>query len=257
MCGCRGVAAAFVAAALGCLCTVRGWAGVPDSPSALPPLSPAVPPSALLFTGTDLWRDGQFLYGGLLWGPAGLDIDGFTLKVLAFGGRYDYPTGGLGQTIIGTMASAAALPGWRFSRDNATVTLFAGAAVQDYRTTPYDPGARLRGSYAGGETAADIWIAPDTASMLAVSGSLTSIGPTGTLRAALGWRWSGLFFVGPEFAGYGCDNYGQFRIGAHITALRLPAPRLDGLEWSAASGFAHDSYGRSGPYLRLGVSSRY
>ncbi len=35
-------------------------------------------PSFLLFGGTDLWRYGQFLYGGALWSPAGLDRDGFT-----------------------------------------------------------------------------------------------------------------------------------------------------------------------------------
>jgi hypothetical protein len=34
--------------------------------------------SLLLFAGTDVWRDGAFLHGGLLWSPAGLDVDGFT-----------------------------------------------------------------------------------------------------------------------------------------------------------------------------------
>lgn len=35
-------------------------------------------PPLLLFAGTDLWRDGHFLYGGLLWSPGGVDRDGFT-----------------------------------------------------------------------------------------------------------------------------------------------------------------------------------
>jgi hypothetical protein len=34
--------------------------------------------SFLLFGGTDLWRYGQFLYGGTLWSPGGLNSDGFT-----------------------------------------------------------------------------------------------------------------------------------------------------------------------------------
>jgi hypothetical protein len=34
--------------------------------------------SVLLFAGTDLWRDGAFLHGGVLWSPGGLDSDGFT-----------------------------------------------------------------------------------------------------------------------------------------------------------------------------------
>ena len=32
----------------------------------------------LLFSGVDLWRDGQFLHRGLLWSPHGLDREGFT-----------------------------------------------------------------------------------------------------------------------------------------------------------------------------------
>src|SRR5438270_11372472 len=38
----------------------------------------------LLFGGLDLWRNGGFLHGGVLWSPAGLG-QGFTLKLL-FGG---------------------------------------------------------------------------------------------------------------------------------------------------------------------------
>jgi len=33
--------------------------------------------------------------------------------------------------------------------------------------------------------------------------------------------------------------------------------RIDALEWSAAGGWAADSFGRSGLYLRLGVNARY
>jgi len=35
-------------------------------------------PSFLLFAGTDLWRDGAFVDGGLLWSPAGLNTGGLT-----------------------------------------------------------------------------------------------------------------------------------------------------------------------------------
>ena len=75
-------------------------------------------PSYLLFGGTDLWRDGAFLYGGMLWSPGGLDDNGrrapgFTFKLLMSGGDYTYPSGTLGTEVNGAMASAAALPGWR------------------------------------------------------------------------------------------------------------------------------------------------
>jgi hypothetical protein len=34
--------------------------------------------SFLLFAGSDLWRDGEFLNSGTLWSPKGLNSGGFT-----------------------------------------------------------------------------------------------------------------------------------------------------------------------------------
>ena len=102
-------------------------------------------PSFLFFAGTDLWRDDLFLYGGLLWSPAGLDVDGFTFKLLTNNGGYTYPSGGLHTQVDGTMLSAAAMPGRRVSGNGLFVSVFVGPAVQDYQLRPYDPGSRLRG----------------------------------------------------------------------------------------------------------------
>jgi len=45
-----------------------------------------------------------------------------------------------------TLVSAAALPGWRTTRDGFTIDLYAGPVVQDYRLTPYDtPAAACAG----------------------------------------------------------------------------------------------------------------
>lgn len=79
-----------------------------------------------------------------------------TLKILLNGGLYTYPSGGLHTDIEGTLVSAAALPGWRTTRDGFTVDLYAGPVVQDYRLTPYDPGSRLRGFYGGAQVAGDV-----------------------------------------------------------------------------------------------------
>ncbi len=66
--GLRVVGAMAVAVASMLLCAVVGRAetAAPNNPS------------FLLFGGTDLWRYGDFLYGGTLWSPAGLNADGFT-----------------------------------------------------------------------------------------------------------------------------------------------------------------------------------
>lgn len=209
-------------------------------------------PSFLLFSGTDLWHYGGFLYGGLLWSPAGLDADGFTLKMLLDGGKYSYVSGGLQETIDGTKLSAAALPGWRFTRDGLTVSVFTGPVVQDYRLTPADPGSRLHGLYVGAEFATDIWYQPNALTMAALSGAFSSIGPTGYVRAAIGFRLFAPAFVGPELEELWCADYQEIELGAHVTALRINA-----VEWSMGSGWAMTSDQRSGPYLRLGVDARY
>jgi len=238
----RVVGAMAVAVASMILCAVPGRAdgGAPGIPT------------VLLFGGTDLWRYGDFLYGGALWAPEGLDDNGFTLKLLVNGGRYSYISGDLNTDVHGTTASGAALPGWRFVGNGFTVSVFAGPVVQEYRLSPYDPGSRLHGLYVGGQFAADVWYQPAATIMAAVNGAVASIGPTGYLRAALGYRVVDALFVGPEAAALWCDNFQQLQAGAHVTAFRLGIT-----EWSAGTGFAFDSDKRSGPYLRIGVSAKF
>ena len=77
---------------------------------------------------------------------------GFTLKTLLSGGAYTYTSGALNTDIKGTTASAAVLPGWRFAGNGFVVSVFAGPVVQDYQLSPYDPGSRLHGFYAGGDS---------------------------------------------------------------------------------------------------------
>lgn len=238
----RSVVVAMVAAAAVEMCVVgdRAMAGALDDRS------------FLLFSGTDIWRYGGFLYGGFLWSPKGLDTDGFTFKMLLDGGAYSYKSGAPQQTIDGTKLSMAALPGWQFTRGGLNVTVFAGPVVQDYRLTPADPGSRLHGLYAGGETAVDIWYQPNAMTMAAFSGAIASIGPTGYVRGAIGVRVFNRAFVGPEIEEIWCGDYEELEFGGHITGLRFKS-----VEWSMASGVALTSDQRSGPYLRLGVNARY
>jgi hypothetical protein len=209
-------------------------------------------PKFLFFGGADVWRYGDFLYGGLLWSPGGVDADGFTLKTVLSGGGYSYISGALNADINGTTMSAATLPGWKFSHDGLYVSVFAGPVVQDYRLTPYDPGSHLHGLYVGGEFATDLWLQPTPATMAELNGTVASIGPTGSLRAAFGVRVFDRMFVGPESKEIWCGNFEQVQLGAHVTALRINA-----FEWSAGSGWSITSDHRTGPYLRVGFNARY
>jgi hypothetical protein len=100
--------------------------------------------------------------------------------------------------VAGILVSASALPGWRMMSGGLTIGLYAGPIVQDYRLTPYDPGSLLRGAYAGGQIAADIWYLPDQATMIAFDGSIASIDLIGSAPAAVGWRSSEPFLSAPK-----------------------------------------------------------
>ena len=137
-CGGRVSAAMAVAAAfiVCCVCVSAGPVRAGDDGAQF-----------LLFSGTDLWRDGGFLHGGLLWSPGGLDREGFTLKLMASGGLYRYRSGALNNAwVIGTEEEAQLLPGWRFKRDRLEVKVFAGLDIKNDVTSPDDPSNRLHGT---------------------------------------------------------------------------------------------------------------
>src|SRR3954451_16767921 len=78
----------------------------------------------LYFGGVDLWRNGSFLHGGMLWSPDGLNREGFKLKVLFAGVSYNYLSGT--PEITGTQLLTNVMPGWRFKSDNYEAITFGG-----------------------------------------------------------------------------------------------------------------------------------
>jgi hypothetical protein len=155
-------AAAFV---ICCVCVVTGTARAGDDGAHF-----------LLFSGADLWRDGRFMHGGLLWSPDGLDREGFTLKAAISGGRYRYVSGTFNNAwVIGTDEEVQVLPGWRFKRDRLELKVFAGLDIKNDATSPYDPGNRLHGTSLGARATVNLWFEPTPATMLAADASLSSI----------------------------------------------------------------------------------
>ncbi len=244
----RRVCAAVVAAAafiVCCLCTVS-WpahAGGDDDDDLA---------HFIVFTGRDLWRNGVFAHGGLLWAPAGLDTGGFVLKTLLSAGAYRYTSGALDNaTVYGGELKGQLLPGWYFKRGRFELKLFAGPDLEMHRLWPDDTSNSLRGTSLGLALATEVWIEPTQVTMLAADASLSTIGPNYAARIATGVRLLGQFYVGPEMQVYGGDGYSQMRYGAHVTSLKTGLS-----EWSAAAGWAIDTDKRDSPYVRLGFLQR-
>jgi hypothetical protein len=241
--GIRNVAAMLVAAGV-MVCANGRPATAQDGQAAL---------RFLLFSGADLWRYGGFVYGGMLWSPAGLDQPGFTLKLLTGTGVYRYRAGILDSVeVTGRQALGSILPGWRFKVAGFEITAYAGLDLQDHRADPDDPFARLRGGHTGLRTGADLWYEPfPGAVMLAANLSVSSIGRSYWARAAAGWRLMDRVWLGPEALALGDESYRQVRLGLHATSLKTGR-----FEWSAGAGWVKDSDDRRGFYGRLGVLTR-
>jgi hypothetical protein len=206
----------------------------------------------LLFSGADLWRDGGFMHGGLLWSPSSLDHEGFTVKLLASGGLYRYRSGASDDIwVIGTEEELQALAGWRFKRDRLEVGVFAGLDIKDDATRPYDPANRLHGLTVGGRAAVNLWFEPTPSTMIAADASVSSIINSYSARAAFGWRLRDWFYLGPEAQAFACIGFTQARLGIHLTGLKSGQ-----FEWSAAAGWSGDGDHRSSPYLRIGMLTR-
>lgn len=204
----------------------------------------------MLLSGIDLWRNGGFGHGGLLWSPDGLAQEGFTLKLLLGAGTYRYRSGA--TEITGRQYLASAMAGWRFKRGGVDVTLFAGPDVQHHELTPDDPGGRLRGTKVGARGGFDLWYEPLPATvMVAASVSASTIGANVWARLATGYRAFDAVWLGPEAIACGDDVYRQYRVGVHATGLRM-----GDLEWSLGAGWVIDSDDRSGLYGRIGMLMR-
>jgi len=207
----------------------------------------------LLFSGADLWRNGNFAHAGLYWSPDGMDRDGLTFKTLLSEGTYRYRAGALNdQRVLGRMLGAQILPGWRFVRGPMEVKVFAGIDIRDVRLSPDDPGARLKGTHVGLHTGIEAWYQPTSDTMAALNANVSTVGRQYFVQALAGWRLFDAFYLGPELTAFSSYDYRQWRVGLHVTALRW----LE-LEWSGALGLARDSDGVSGLYGRVGILKRY
>ena len=254
MWGVRGVAAAVLATVLSINC----GSALAGSDEAAP-----APQHFMLFTGADLWRNGGFAHAGVMWAPAGLDNEGFVVKLAIGGGLYRYRSDALGGLeVTGYKTDATVLPGWRFRRGDLFVTVFAGLDWQRHKLLPDDPTAGLRGEYFGLRAAVELWHQPTPTTMLAADAAATTIGPSYSARVAYGFRLFEHFYVGPEISGFTSNgNYQQYRAGIHVTGLKFSKfsrTYLEWLnyEWSAGFGFARDSDHRQSLYLRLGLLVR-
>ena len=207
------------------------------------------PEHFLFYSGFDIWRFGLAGFGGFYAAPDGLDKDGFILRLFFSAGRerYDTSTKRFNTGIL----RGSLLPGWRLSEGGFELKVFAGLDLEDRLPAPGLPAANASKAHIGARVAAETWWEPMSGTMLTSSLSATTNFNGWSVRGAAGWRAFDLFWAGPEILASGDVFSRQFRIGAHLTGIKLAT-----FEWSAAAGLVQDSFGRNGVYGRIGLLAR-
>jgi hypothetical protein len=206
----------------------------------------------ILFSGRDIWRNGIFMHGGVLWAPKGFEQDGLLLKVMSSGGVHRYFSGTTHERIYGVENAFQILPGWRVKRGDLEAKVFMGLDVQHHWLWPNDPSNTLRGRSFGLRVALELWYEPTPRTMAAMDFTVATASANPYVRMAAGWRViDEQFYFGPEIAYFGSDGYRQFRVGGHFTAMKT-----GDREWTAAGGWARDTDRQSGPYVRLNLMQK-
>jgi hypothetical protein len=233
-------------------CGERAPAQSPDV-EAPPPASDlsggATPEHFLFYSGFDIWRFGRAGFGGFYASPEGLDKDGFMVRLFVSDGRERYDVGA--RRFNTDIQRISLLPGARFSASSFELKLFAGAELESRMSAPGVATANASLTRIGARVAAETWWEPMPAMMLSSAFSATSNFNAWSARGAAGWRAFDQVWAGPEILASGDVFSRQFRVGAHLTGLKLAA-----FEWSAAAGYVQDSFGRGGVYGRIGVLVR-
>lgn len=198
----------------------------------------------LAYAGIDGWRYGGSAYVGAQWSDS--QQSPFVLRVFASDGLDDFKT--RFETYRSETARASILPGVHVQAGRLDLKLFAGGDYQ--MRIPLRPTLGSPVQLFGGRATIDAWWEPAEQWMLSGSVSATTIESGVSARLASGWR-TAFGWIGPELLALHDVYNTQVRAGAHLTGFKLGFS-----EWSVAAGYTRDSFGRSSPYGRIGITLR-
>lgn len=146
------------------------------------------------------------------------------------------------------MSQSALVLGYRWPTGTGSLTLLGGFET-DTRQKDTDRRARFRG---GGRFQIDLWHHPDANSLVTATIVAGTARPSAWARASLGRAIADRLYVGPEATLHVEEGYLQWRLGAHLTGIRVW--RLEG---RMSAGFRSDSDTVNGAYWTFNVHIRF
>jgi outer membrane immunogenic protein len=205
------------------------------------------------FSGADVSKYSTSGWMGALIAPVGdLDTSGPRFFIIGEGGRYKYPAGS--GFIRGVSTSGDVLAGYGFEGDNYSVNLLAGANAANHMLSAIDPTNSVQGTAFGAKARADAWLNPTPQSLIHGEAEYSTAFRTYYAAAKLGYdiTQNQRIFAGPEVAALGNRRFDQWRVGAHLTQLKIGKIQAD-----VSGGYAHDSVVGDGAYGNVEVSTAF
>jgi opacity protein-like surface antigen len=208
---------------------------------------------SLVFSGFDVSNRSYSGLAGAFIAPYGdLNQSGLRLFILGQAGTYKYP--GDSGYIRGTYTGGDLLVGYGFEGDNYSINLLAGGNAANHMLSEIDVDNSVRGTAFGGKARADAWINPTPETLVAGEAEYSTAFRTYYSIAKLGYDVTAgrRVFVGPEVVASGDERSNQWRVGGHITQLKVGKIQVD-----ISGGYAHDSSIGAGGYTNVGFSTAF
>ena len=224
-------------------------------PVAYPGIYKAAPQShvssqAIGFVGADASKFSYSGFGGTIIAPLGnLDSSGLRVFMLGEGGWSKYP--GESGFVNDTMTGGDLLVGYGFEGDNYSIGIYAGGNAINHTLSAVDTENPVQGTEFGGKARVDLTINPTPATLVYSEGEYSTAFRTYYANAKLGYeivKGTGIFF-GPEAGALGDARSDQWRVGGHLTQIKI-----GNVEIGVSCGYAHDSSVGPSAYGHLEMS---
>jgi opacity protein-like surface antigen len=210
------------------------------------------PGNVLTFSTVDVSRRsfGAWL-GGLISLSQDLDTSGPRVMLLGGGGRYRYPA--IGGAITGTYAFGDVLAGYGFEGDNYSINLLAGVNAVNHMLSRFDPTNSVQGTEAGFKVYGSAYVNPTARTMYFGEADFSTAFETVSTAHKFGYDFFGTqIFIGPEASYYRDERSDEWRVGAHVSGIKLGALQLD-----VSAGYSDDDIIGDGAYGRLEASYKF
>jgi outer membrane immunogenic protein len=207
----------------------------------------------MAFTGIDVSKFSASGWIGTLIAPSkDLDTSGWRVWLVGESGGYLYYD--KGAAFHGIYESGEVLAGYGFEGDHYSINLLAGPNAINHMVSPYDPTNHVQGTDGGIKFRADAYLTPATGFMSYSEGEYSTAFQTYWAREKIGFDITNgqQIYVGPEITALGDERFSQWRVGAHISNMKIGKMEID-----LSAGFAGDSIVGTSAYGHVELSENF